>query len=267
MPMTRIYQYLLSEMNNSVITVWLNRPELHNAFNEPMISEITEVFENFSEMADIRAIVLRGKGKSFCAGADLNWMKRVAGYNEQQNYEDSLALARCFRAIYHCPVPTIAVIHGSAFGGANGLYSACDLAFADIHSVFSFSEVRIGIVPAVISPFVIRRTGEYNARELMITGKRINGPEAERLHLVNRCLPSDELEKYLDETLSQILQCGPVAVKECKTLIDQVQKYSTEEEVMTYTAKLITRLRASEEGREGINAFLEKRQPNWIQPA
>lgn len=258
------YNYLLIEIKNRVATVWLNRPELHNAFNEVMISEIIDAFEKIHKVVDLRAIVLRGKGKSFCAGADLNWMRQVAHYTEEQNYRESLNLARCFMAIYNCNLPTIAIIHGSAFGGANGLFAACDFAFADIDSVFSFSEVRIGIIPAVISPYVIRRTGEYNARELMLTGKRINGVEAERLNLINRSLRSDELEKLLSETLEQIMLSGPVAVRECKSLFSCISRIDTQEELMNYTAGVIAGLRASDEGQEGISAFLNKRKPNWV---
>lgn len=262
--MVNNYQYLLVEINENVGTIWLNRPEMHNAFNEGMISEITNAFQILGKYDHLRAIVLRGKGKSFCAGADLNWMRQVSNYNQEENLTESLNLARCFSTIYKCVLPTIAIVHGSAFGGANGLVAACDFAYAEINSVFSFSEVRIGIVPAVISPYVIRRTGEYGARELMLTGKRINGHEAERLRLVNRSLPGDQLEEYLSETLQQLKLSGPMAVKECKSLITKLGKVSFSDDLINDTAAIIARLRASDEGQEGIDAFLNKRKPNWI---
>lgn len=257
------HQTIEFELNAGVATVWLNRPEIHNAFNEVMISEVLEIFTEISKMDEVRIVLLRGRGKSFCAGADLNWMRDVAQYSYEQNYQESLQLSDCFFAIYNCQKPTIAVVHGAAIGGANGLLSACDMAICDDETVFSLSEVKIGIVPACISPYVIKRVGEYGAKELMLTGKRIKGKEAEHFRLVNKSLSDIELEAYLDELISLLKSSGPKAMTQCKTLIDQVSNKITLTEALSYTAQMIAEIRASEEGQEGMAAFLEKRKPFW----
>ena len=160
---------LETQITNQVATIWLNRPDIRNAFNEVMISELIQAFNEVAVIEAVLVIVLRGRGKSFCAGADLNWMRDVAGYSYEQNLKESLQLSDCFYTIYNSPKPTIAVVHGAAIGGANGLLSACDMAICDDETTFSLSEVKIGIVPACISPYVIKRVGEYGARELMLT--------------------------------------------------------------------------------------------------
>ncbi len=196
--MKQDFQTIEFEVKESILTVWLSRPQIHNALNEIMISELLECFTSVNEMDDIRVVVLRGKGKSFCAGADLNWMRDVANYSYEQNYKESLQLANCFYAIYTCKKPTIAMVHGAAIGGANGLLAACDFAFADENTVFSLSEVKIGIVPACISPYIIKRVGEYHAKDLMLTGRRIQGNEAEKFGLVNKSFSEDQMEIHLN---------------------------------------------------------------------
>jgi len=257
------YTTLEIEITRQTATIWLNRPEIHNAFNEVMIGELIKAFNEVSALDDVRAVVMRGRGKSFCAGADLNWMRGVAQYSYEQNYQESLQLSDCFFTIYNCPKPTIAVVHGAAIGGANGLLSACDMAICDDETVFSLSEVKIGIVPACISPYVIKRVGEYGAKELMLTGKRIKGKEAEHFRLVNKSLPDIELGTYLDELISLLKSSGPKAMTQCKTLIDQVSNKITLTEALSYTAQMIAEIRASEEGQEGMAAFLEKRKAKW----
>lgn len=250
--------------NKSVATVSLNRPDIRNAFNEVMISELINCFESLQKREDVRIIVLRGNGKAFCAGADLNWMRDVAKYSYEENYRESLQLSKCFYAIYSSPKPTIAMVHGAAIGGANGLLAACDMAYCDNETIFSLSEVKIGIVPACISPYVIKRVGEYGARELMLTGRRINGSEAQSFKLVNKSLPAGELDAHVNGVIELLQSSGPKAVAQCKVLIDQVTNQITLEEALTYTAKMIADIRASEEGQEGMAAFLGKRKPNWI---
>ena len=257
------YNTLELKITNQTATIWLNRPEIHNAFNEVMIGELIKAFNEVSALDDVRVVMLRGRGKSFCAGADLNWMRDVAQYSYEQNYQESLQLSDCFFTIYNCPKPTIAVVHGAAIGGANGLLSACDVAICDDETVFSLSEVKIGIVPACISPYVIKRVGEYGAKELMLTGKRIRGKEAEHFRLVNKSMPDIELEAYLDELISLLKSSGPKAMTQCKTLIDQVSNKITLTEALSYTAQMIAEIRASEEGQEGMAAFLEKRKAKW----
>lgn len=245
--------------------VWMNRPEIRNAFNETMISEIIECFMAVNDMQDIRMVVLRGRGKSFCAGADLNWMRDVADYGYEENYRESKNLAKCFYVIYTCKKPTIAVVHGAAMGGANGLLAACDIAIADEETTFALSEVKIGIIPATISPYIIKRTGEYGARELMLTGKRISGKEAEHFRLINKSLPSTGLEPYLEEIAGQLRSSGPEAMSRCKELIYDMTNKEQIGEALDSTARSIAEIRSSEEGQEGMAAFLEKRKPRWVE--
>ena len=256
------YKTIELTKENGVFTIWLNRPEMHNAFDETMLRELTNCFETLDPTA--LCVILRGKGKSFCAGVDLNWMKSAAQNSYEQNYAESLALSKCFLAIYNCPKPTIAAVHGVALGGANGLLSACDLAYCTDDATFSLSEVKIGIVPACISPYVIKRVGEFGAKELMLTGRRIKGKEAEHFRLVNKSLPVEELEKAINDAISLLRTSGPKAMSQCKTLIHEVANNLTLMEAYDYTARLIAEIRASDEGQEGMNAFLEKRKPNWV---
>ncbi len=258
------YKTIEFEKKGDLGIVWLNRPEIRNAFNEVMISELIDCFESINKMDDIRFAVLRGRGKSFCAGADLNWMRDVAKYTFEQNYSESLNLSKCFYTIYTCRVPTIAVVHGAAIGGANGLLASCDFAYADDDTVFSLSEVKIGIVPACISPYVTKRVGEYGSRELMLTGRRINGKEAEHYRLVNRSFPAQELEEYIEETIELLRTSGPKAMTHCKNLIFNISNKETIDEALESTARMIAEIRASEEGQEGMAAFLEKRKPKWV---
>jgi len=261
----KIYQTIEIETDGIVCTVWLNRPDVHNAMNDIMISELTSVFRDFFEEENLRLIILRGRGKSFCAGADLHYMKDIAAYGAEENLKDSIKLAQLFSIIYECHVPTISLVHGACFGGGNGLLSACDIALAGINTTFAFSEAKIGIAPSTIAPFVIRRIGEYGAKELMMTAKHFKGEEAARWNLINHAYPESELENALSKFKQQILDCGPHAVRATKELIGQVvHEHHDMVEILDYTTKLITELRASEEGQEGMSAFLQKRKPNWI---
>ncbi len=252
------------EQKDDLAIVWLNRPDIHNAFNETMISELITCFEEINTSNDIRVVLLRGRGKSFCAGADLNWMRDVAKYSFEQNFKESLNLSKCFFTIYTCKKPTIAVVHGAAIGGANGLLASCDFAYAEENTTFSLSEVKIGIVPACISPYVTKRVGEYGSKELMITGKRFKGKEAEYHRLVNKSLPAEELETYIHYVIDLLRTSGPVAMTQCKNLIFNISNKETIEEALTSTARMIAEMRASDEGQEGMAAFLEKRKPNWV---
>ena len=261
----KTYQTIELEVINEVGTVWLNRPDIHNAFNEVMIAELIEVFEDINDREDIRIVVLRGKGKSFCAGADLNWMRNVAQYSYEENYKESLNLSLCFYNIYTCAKPTIAIVHGAAIGGANGLLAACDFAYADENTTFSLSEVKIGIVPACISPYVTKRVGEYGSKELMLTGKRFNGPEAEHHKLVNKSLSSSDLDVFVNDVIGLLKTSGPKAMTHCKNLLYDISNKLSLQDAIEYTAKMIAEIRASQEGQEGMAAFLEKRKPNWVE--
>jgi len=261
----KTYQTIEFEVNNDIGIVWLNRPKIHNAFNEVMISEVLDIFTEVNSMDHIKIVILRGRGKSFCAGADLNWMGGVAGYTFEQNYAESLNLSKCFYTIYTRAKPTIAVVHGAAIGGANGLLAACDFAYADDNTTFSLSEVKIGIVPACISPYVTKRVGEYGSKELMLTGKRFKGPEAEKHRLINQSFTSELLEEHLESVIALLRTSGPKAMTHCKNLIYEISNNLTLEEAITYTAKMIAEIRASEEGQEGMAAFLNKRKPGWVE--
>jgi len=258
------FQTIEFEKNADLGIIWLNRPDIHNAFNEVMIQEVIDCVEAVNEMDDIRIVILRGRGKSFCAGADLNWMRGVANYSFEQNYKESLNLSKCFYTIYTCKKPTIAIVHGAAIGGANGLLASCDFAYADDNTTFSLSEVKIGVVPACISPYVTKRVGEYGARELMLTGRRIKGKEAEHFRLVNKSLPAEELEQHVMSVVELLRTSGPKAMTQCKTLIYNICNIETLNQARESTARMIAEIRASEEGQEGMAAFLEKRKPNWI---
>jgi methylglutaconyl-CoA hydratase len=256
------YKTIELSVDKGVQTIWLNRPEVHNAFDETMLRELTSCIETLDP--SVLCVIIRGKGKSFCAGVDLHWMKAVSQNSYEQNYSESLLLSKCFLTIYNCPKPTLAVVHGVALGGANGLLSACDLAYCTDDATFSLSEVKIGIVPACISPYVIKRVGEYGAKELMLTGRRIKGREAEHFRLVNKSVPGELLEETISEVIALLRTSGPKAMSQCKTLIHDVANELSLMEAYDYTAQMIAEIRASEEGQEGMNAFLEKRKPNWV---
>jgi methylglutaconyl-CoA hydratase len=258
------YQTIAVDNYDHVLTISLNRPEKHNALNAEMIAELSKVFIDIQTNNDIRVVVLRGKGKSFCAGADLNYMKDVAAFGEGQNYDDALRLAQLFENIYTCPKPVIAVAHGLVFGGANGLTAACDIVLAEDNTVFAFSEVKLGISPATISPYVIRRCGEAAARELMLSGRRFTAFEAFRYQLVNRTYELANQDELLQYYVNEFKTAAPNAIASCKKLISEVASNETPRaELMKKTASLIAAQRASDEGQEGMKAFFEKRKPNW----
>lgn len=258
------FQTIEFEQKGDIGTIWLNRPEIRNAFNETMIQELIDCFEAAGKMESLRMLVLRGRGRAFCAGADLNWMRGVAGYSYEENLAESLNLSKCFYTIYTSPKPTLALVHGAAIGGANGLLAACDFAYAANDTVFSLSEVKIGIVPACISPYVVKRTGEFASRELMLTGMRFDGYVAEKHGLVNAAMPLEALEQKQEALAEMLRTSGPRAITHCKNLLFKVSNTLSLEEAYTYTAEMIAEIRASEEGQEGMAAFLEKRPPNWV---
>lgn len=247
-----------------VTTITLNRPKLRNAMSSLMISELTHVFSAFNSESNVRIIVLKGAGKSFCAGADLNYMKDIAGFDIDENYKDAMKLANLFVAVYKCVIPTIAVVHGAAIGGANGILAACDIVIAEENTTFAFSEVKLGISPATIAPFIIRRIGEYNARYLMLTGKRIFGAEAQSIGLVNVAIPEKEISACLQSYIKEFYSSSPMAVRATKELISHIcnSNKNIDDEIQ-YTAKLIAELRAGKDGQEGMTAFFEKRKPGY----
>ena len=256
------FQTILYEIEKRVAKVIFNRPEIHNAFNDTMIKELITVFDDIEENRSLRVVILTGKGKSFCAGADLNWMKRVKDFSYEENLQESLALSEMLYKIYTCSKPTVARVNGTAIGGGTGLVAVCDIAIGAENAKFSFSEVKLGLVPACISPYVIKKCGEGRCREFFLTGERLTAQKALNAGLLNLVVPLEKLDEAVDHLVDQLLSSGPEAIKRCKELIRNVPGMDWEG-VKRYTAEVIARMRVSDEGQEGMNAFLEKRKPKW----
>jgi len=245
--------------------VTLNRPEIRNAFNDEMLADLRSAFAAIREVADLRVVVLTGAGRAFCAGADLHWMRRVRDYTYEENYADSLGLAKMLHEIYTCPKPVIGRINGAAIGGGTGLVAVCDIAIAAEEAVFAFSETKLGLTPAAISPYLLKRMGERNLREWFLTGARFTATQAVELGLLNAAVPAADLDAAVAEKAAAILTGGPEALAVSKALIRGIAERSLEENG-PYTAEVIARLRMSAEGQEGMAAFLGKRKPTWVAP-
>ncbi len=258
-----MFETIKTEIIEKVASITMNRPEIRNAFDERMIAEIHGVVKDFNKNDDVRVITITGAGTAFSAGADISWMRRMGQAGFEENYEDSLKLARLFDAIALSPKPTIAVVNGATIGGGSGLVAACDMAIGVKSAFFSFSEVKIGLVPACIGPYVIRKVGPGRARELFISGRRIYAIEAERYGLLNFVVAEEDLLIEFDNISKRLKSSGPEAIKAAKALVTDVPKQDRLEYI-DYTARMIAELRTSAEGREGTSAFLEKRKPEWI---
>ncbi|OGR02651.1 MAG: hypothetical protein A2284_16490 [Deltaproteobacteria bacterium RIFOXYA12_FULL_61_11] len=245
--------------------VTLSRPEVRNAFDETMIAELSSLLQELAARGDLRALVLSGRGKAFCAGADLNYMRRMREYDAGRNLEDSLAIAECFHLLARFPRPTLCKVHGAAIGGGVGFVAACDFVFAEEHTMFSLSEVKIGLVPACISPFVIKRMGETKARQYFISGARFAAPLAESLGLCDRSLPQGDLDPSMEQLLEMIKSSGPEAVTCAKRLVQDVVDLPRLDDAKHFTAEVIAAIRVGAEAQEGMTAFLEKRTPTWVQ--
>jgi len=268
------YEFIKVEDRNEVRWVILNRPDTHNAFNEVVISEITHAFTSLKHApSQYRAVVLTGNGKSFSAGADLNWMKKMATYTQDENEKDSHKLFDMFNAIYSCPAPVIGRINGNAIGGGSGLVAACDFAFSDSKASFGFTEVKLGLIPAVISPFVMMKIGKGNCSRYFLTGEKFGADEALRLGLIQGRHDSvEQLDQTIDKLLKEIKANSPAAVRSCKQLINNVYhnlgtpKSEGLSDLKEQLTSEIARIRVSKEGQEGLSAFLEKRKPSWTMP-
>lgn len=246
-----------------IARVILNRPALHNAFNETMIEELQAAFSGFNKSSPVRAVILQAEGKSFCAGADLNWMQTMVDYSFQQNVEDAHALATMLKTIHNCPKPVIARVHGAAFGGGVGLLAACDMAFALDSAIFCLSEVKLGLLPAVISPFVLKKIGQAHAHRYFLTAEKFSAAEASRIGLISEALPDEQaLDLKIDSVIQALCANGPEAIAQSKVLIEQVSHFDWDRAV-DITTKMIAERRISKEGQEGMKAFLEKRPPAW----
>jgi methylglutaconyl-CoA hydratase len=255
---------LLVSIQNGRADVILNRPEIHNAFDEALIADLTDLLARLGSDDAVRAVVLSGSGKSFSAGGDLNWMKRFANYSFEQNVEDAKALALVMQTLDELPKPTIARVQGAAYGGGVGLVACCDIAVAVPSASFCLSEVKLGIIPAVISPYVIAAMGARAARRYFLTAERFDGVEAHRLGLVHELAANEEqLDKAVDRLVAALAANGPKAIESSKDLIRAVAHRPITQDVRLDTARRIAERRASAEGKEGVGAFLEKRKPTW----
>jgi methylglutaconyl-CoA hydratase len=258
---------LAIERQGPVGVITMNRPERHNAFDDALIAELTEAFRSMEAEDGVRLVVLSGAGRSFSAGADLNWMKRMAGFSLDENRRDAMGLAALMRTIAHFRKPTIARVHGPAYGGGVGLVACCDIAVASQHATFALSEAKLGLIPAVISPYVVAAIGERAARRYFVTAERFDAAEAWRLGLVHELAASDaDLDEKLGGIVDDLLLCSPAAQMEAKALIRAVAGRPVTSELIQDTAERIAKMRASPEGREGVAAFLEKRRAAWIPP-
>jgi methylglutaconyl-CoA hydratase len=247
-----------------VATLTLNRPLIHNAIDDTLILELTNALRDLESKPQVRAVLLTSNGSSFCAGADLHWMRRMASFSQEENLRDAEALAGLLRRLSVLAKPTMAVVQGPAYGGGVGLVAACDIAIAADSAVFSLSEVRLGLIPATISPYVIGAIGARAARRYFLTGERFTAAEALRLGLVHEVVAADQLQRVAERMLGALLEGGPRAQAEAKRLVADVTNKPLEPALLDETAKRIASVRASAEGREGITAFLEKRKPNWV---
>lgn len=258
------YRTLHVEESGGALFVTLDRPDVHNAFNDELIGEAIDLFSNIEARTSARAVVLRSGGANFCAGADLNWMSRMVAYTREENIRDSSSLAKMFALMNECPLPLIGRVQGAAIGGGVGLVAVCDIAIASRDAKFGLSEVKLGILPAVISPYVISKIGPSHARALFLTGERFDADRALRIGLVHKLVEdAQSLDGAVADTLEQLASSGPDAVRECKKLVAYVASHELADSI-PYTIEAIATRRVSEEGQGGMKAFLEKKKAPWV---
>ena len=256
------FQYLDIRRDGPVEYLTLNRPDVRNAFNETVIAELTVWAEHIVEDDDVRVVVLAGAGSAFCAGADLTWMTRMAAYSHADNVRDATAAAKMYSLIDRLPIPLIGRIHGAALGGGAGLAAICDIVVADERATFGFTEVKLGILPAVVSPYVLAKIGESAARELFLTGMRFDAGRAKDIGLVHAVVPADQIDERVASYVKEILSAAPEAIATAKELLKKVSERPVQDTI-GLTADTIAARRASAEGQEGMRAFLEKRKASW----
>ena len=257
-------EYLQITEQSAVATVTLNRPEVRNAFNDEVIAELTAVFGALGARDDVRCIVLAAAGPAFCAGADLNWMRRMAGYTREENLADAGKLAAMLRSIYACPKPTIARIQGDVVAGGMGLVAACDMAVSADSANFCLSEVKLGLIPATISPYVIRAMGARAAHRYCLTAERFPAERALQIGFVHEVVSAELLDAKVDEISKALCMASPDAVKACKALLHDVAEREIDDDLIERTVQGIADTRSSAQGREGVQSFLEKRKPSWL---
>ncbi len=260
------YETIEIQTSQGVCVIWLNRPEVRNAFNETMIAELTAAFTELDANSEVRAVVLAGHGKVFCAGGDVNWMKKMAELSFEENQKGAMAMAAMLNRLYTLKKPTVARVHGAAFAGGMGLIAACDIAVASVDTEFCVSEVRLGVIPATISPYVLAAMGERAAHRYFLTAERFTATEAYRIGFVQELVQPEELDATVNEVRGHLLQGGPGAHAATKDLIRSVARRAITCDVVADTAARIAAVWASDEGKEGIRSFLEKRAPAWRKP-
>ena len=254
---------LLMDISGGRATLTLNRPDVHNAFDDALIARLTSELQALDSNPDVRAVVLAASGKSFSAGADLKWMQRMADYTEAENLYDAQAMAKMMKTLNGLSKPTIARVQGAAFGGGVGLIACCDMAIASEAARFTISEVKLGLIPAVISPYVVAAIGERQARRYVLSAEGFDALEAERIGLLHAVVAAEDLDAAVNDLVQAIGSNGPQAVAEAKNMIAYVARRPADDALIAKTASRIARIRVSEEGREGLSAFLEKRKPGW----
>jgi methylglutaconyl-CoA hydratase len=259
------YQTLSLSIADKVATVTLNRPDLRNAFNEHTIAELALVFDELGQNELVRVVVLAANGPAFCAGADLNWMKKMAGYSHDENQADAARLADMLRTIYLCPKPVVAKVQGDCYAGGMGLVAVCDIVVASEAANFCLSEVKLGLVPATISPYVIKAMGENAARRYFLTAERFDAREAYRIGMAHEVVAPEELDTAVLAIVTALSKNSPHAVREAKKLVREVVGRPVDDALLADTANRIAEIRASDEGREGVASFLEKRKPTWLE--
>jgi methylglutaconyl-CoA hydratase len=258
------YETLDISVADRVATITLNRPDVRNAFNETAIADLTLAFDEVSQDGSVRAIVLAANGPSFCAGADLNWMKKMAGYSAEENEADAMRLADMLRTIYFSPKPVVAKVQGDCYAGGMGLVAACDIVVVADGANFCLSEVKLGLIPATISPYVIKAMGDQAARRYFLTAERFDAREARRLGFAHEVVPSEELDGCVAGIVKALVNNSPNAVREAKKLVRDIAGLPIDDVLLADTAGRIASIRASGEGREGVASFLEKRKPSWL---
>lgn len=256
-------QHILYKAENGVATITMNRPDVHNAFNEHVIKDMTEAFTKAGAEASVRVVVLRGNGKSFSAGGDLNWMRRVAEYTHEQNVTDAMGLGTLLKTINTLQKPTIALVQGNAFGGGVGLTACCDIAIAEEGTQFCLSEVKIGLIPSIIEPYVITAMGVRQARRYSLTAERFDAKVAEKIGLVHEVVPQGGLDAAKDKIIAALWEGSPAAQARGKKLILEITGRKIDDALIKFTAETIAEARASAEGKEGLSAFLNKSEPGW----
>jgi len=254
---------IISKHKNGVRRITLNCPERHNAFDDLMIDQLISAISQADKDSNVRIIVLDAAGKSFSAGADLNWMKRMSNYSWEENYQDSLKLAGLMQTLYQCNKTTIAIVQGAAYGGGVGLIACCDLVLASSDAVFCLSEVKLGLIPSVISPYLVKAIGERNCKRFFLTAEKFDAKEAHNIHLVHKIIDREKLTNESEDYISRVLANGPTAMLQAKRLINYVSELALGEEMVLETARRIADIRSTSEGKEGVAAFLEKRPANW----